>query len=174
MKESIREKYLPEFVYGGIDGAITTLAVMAGAMGASLHAGIILILGFANLTADGFSMAVSNYLSTKSQRELSINKTKQYKKSPLKTGFATFISFIAIGLIPLIPFIIGLISPFVDLYKFNLSIVFTAIALIVVGSIKGQITKKKPLKSAIETLLIGGIAASLAFIVGYLLKGVLV
>ena len=70
MYKHVERKYLPEFVYGGIDGAITTLAVIAGATGAVLSPAIILILGFANLIADGFSMGVSKYLSSKSEKEL--------------------------------------------------------------------------------------------------------
>ncbi len=83
---SFERLYLPEFVYGGIDGAITTFAIVAGSLGASLSTSVILILGFANLFADGFSMAVSNYLSTKSQTELhSRNKTYQKAaKHPMK------------------------------------------------------------------------------------------
>ena len=67
--ESSRSSYLSDFVYGGIDGSVTTFAVVAGVAGASLSSSIILILGFANLFADGFSMAVGNYLSAKSKRE---------------------------------------------------------------------------------------------------------
>lgn len=63
------QEYLSEFVYGGIDGAVTTFAIVAGGFGANLDSGIILILGFANLLADGFSMSVSAYLSAKSERE---------------------------------------------------------------------------------------------------------
>lgn len=63
------QNYLREFVYGGIDGAVTTFAVVAGAVGASLDASIIIILGFANLLADGFSMSVGAYLSSKSEKE---------------------------------------------------------------------------------------------------------
>lgn len=63
------QKYLREFVYGGIDGAVTTFAVVAGAVGANLNAEIIIILGFANLFADGFSMSVGAYLSAKSDKE---------------------------------------------------------------------------------------------------------
>ena len=62
-------KYLGEFVYGGIDGSVTTFAVVSGAVGASLDSSIIIILGFANLLADGFSMSVGAYLSTKSERD---------------------------------------------------------------------------------------------------------
>ncbi len=63
------KRYLPEFVYGGIDGSITTFAVVAGASGADLSAGIVIILGFANLIADGFSMSIGNYLATRSEQE---------------------------------------------------------------------------------------------------------
>jgi len=65
-----RESYLRDWVYGGIDGAITTFAVAAGVAGASLSPQIVLILGFANLAADGFSMAVANYFGTKTTASL--------------------------------------------------------------------------------------------------------
>ncbi len=62
-------KYLPEFVYGGIDGLVTTFAVVAGATGANLNLDVVLILGFANLFADGFSMSVGAYLANKSEHD---------------------------------------------------------------------------------------------------------
>lgn len=62
-------KYIKSVVYGGLDGIVTTFAVVAGVNGASLSAGIVLILGFANLVADGLSMAIGDYLSTKSEQE---------------------------------------------------------------------------------------------------------
>ena len=64
------QDYLGEFVYGGIDGSVTTFAVVAGATGANLDSSVVIILGFANLIADGFSMSVGNYLSKKTEREL--------------------------------------------------------------------------------------------------------
>ena len=62
-------QYLGEFVYGAIDGTVTTFAVVAGAAGAALSPGIVIILGFANLLADGFSMASGNFLSERTQRD---------------------------------------------------------------------------------------------------------
>lgn len=62
-------EYLKSAVYGGLDGIITTFAVVAGVTGAALSPGIILILGFANLIGDGISMAVGDYLSTKAEHE---------------------------------------------------------------------------------------------------------
>jgi len=63
------EAYLGEFVYGGIDGCVTTFAVVAGAVGAGLDSSIIIVLGFANLLADGFAMSVGAYLSSKSEKD---------------------------------------------------------------------------------------------------------
>lgn len=70
------QEYLGEFVYGGIDGSITTFAVVAGAVGAGLDSSIILIMGFANLFADGFSMSIGAYLSAKSEKEFYENQER--------------------------------------------------------------------------------------------------
>src|SRR3989344_5654492 len=174
MKErGFERKYLPEFVYGGIDGSVTTFAVVAGSIGASLAPGIILILGFANLFADGFSMAISNYLSMKSQQELHMHHkdAKRFQgKHPVKTGLATFFSFIIIGFIPLLSFVISLFIEPLRNYNFTASIALTAMALAIVGAVKGHVVRKHFLRSALETLLIGSIASILAFAVGYLLR----
>lgn len=61
--------YLADGILGGIDGCVTTFAVVAGATGGGLSPLVVIILGFANLIADGFSMAVSNYHGTQSERE---------------------------------------------------------------------------------------------------------
>lgn len=173
IKRGTQRKYLSEFVYGGTDGAITTFAIVAGVMGAGLNASIVLVLGFANLFADGFSMAVSNYLSTKSQNDLLIKHKHKHahSKKPKKTATATFIAFVIIGFIPLISFVLAPISPAIDQSKFLLSAILTGIAFIVIGAIKGKVVGKDYLKSSITTLLIGGVAAFLAFLVGYLLRG---
>jgi len=65
----LRHTYLRDWVYGGIDGAVTTFAVVSGVIGAELSPSIVLILGVANLVADGFSMAASNYAGTRTERD---------------------------------------------------------------------------------------------------------
>ena len=67
LAEENKPNYVRDWVYGGIDGAVTTFAIVAGVVGAQLSSGIILVLGLANLLADGFSMAASNYSGTKSE-----------------------------------------------------------------------------------------------------------
>ena len=66
---SSSHNYIRDFIYGGIDGAVTTFAVVSGVSGAELSTSIVLILGFANLAADGFSMAASNYLGTRAEQD---------------------------------------------------------------------------------------------------------
>lgn len=63
------QDYLGQFVFGGIDGSVTTFAVVAGATGAGLESSVVIILGFANLLADGFSMSVGSYLSARSEQD---------------------------------------------------------------------------------------------------------
>jgi VIT1/CCC1 family predicted Fe2+/Mn2+ transporter len=69
IQEGAKHSYLKDFVYGAMDGIVTTFAIVAGVAGAGLAGGVALILGFANIVADGFSMAVGNYLGTKSEME---------------------------------------------------------------------------------------------------------
>jgi VIT1/CCC1 family predicted Fe2+/Mn2+ transporter len=161
-------KYLPEFVYGATDGTVTTFAVVAGAIGASLSASIVLILGFANLFADGFSMAVSNYLSNKSYHELNLKKTVE--KKPVNSALATFISFILIGFIPLLFFVLALFNETLLEHAFLYSIILTGIAFLFVGFVKGNVTGKRRVYSALETFIIGGIASLIAYFVGHFLR----
>ncbi len=62
-------RYLAEAVYGGLDGVVTTFAVVAGVAGASLSANIVLILGLANLCADGLSMGTGAFLGARSEAD---------------------------------------------------------------------------------------------------------
>ena len=174
MKKEVEKKYLSEFVYGGIDGAVTTFAIVAGVVGASLSSAVVLILGFANLLADGFSMATSSYLSSKSEFEIEEKHYKKYHfaKTPIKTAFATFISFILVGFIPLLSFVLAYLIPALNQNKFTYSVILTGIAFLIVGGLRGKIANKHPVTTALETFLIGSIAAAIAFSVGYLLRGI--
>ena len=59
--------YLRDWIYGGIDGTITTFAIVAGVVGANLPGTVVLVLGLANLMADGFAMGAGNYCGTKAE-----------------------------------------------------------------------------------------------------------
>jgi vacuolar iron transporter family protein len=220
--------YVGDFVYGAIDGSVTTFAVVSGVAGAALSSNIVIILGLANLLADGFSMAVGNYLSSKSDKEYIQRERKReeweianypegeieeirqiYKKkgfkgkdleravkivtsnkevwidsmmknelglienpiSPVKKGAVTFVSFLLIGAIPLMPYFLSFISETIKEVVYPLSVFMTFIAFFLIGSAKVYVTKKNWLLSGLETLLIGGAAAIIAYGIGFLLRG---
>lgn len=220
---------LEDFVYGSIDGTVTTFAVVAGVIGASLSPSIVLILGFANLFADGFSMAAANYQAQKVRSEYIQMKRKQEEweidnlaeqekqeirdiyskkgfkedlleeivriitsrrkvwvdtmmkeelglieehKKPLESSVSTFVGFNLIGIIPLLPFVIFMISGIESSGAFYYSIFFTALSFFLVGLIKGKIVEKSIWRSGLITLLIGGTAAIVAYVVGNLLNSV--
>lgn len=161
----ITRKYLAEFVYGATDGAVTTFAIISGVMGGGLSPTIVLILGISNVLADGFSMASSNYLSAKTEAAMHGDR-----KAPWKTAAATFVSFVAIGCVPLMPFIVGAIVPAFVFDSFMVSIICTGVAFIVIGLVRGTVTKRSRFKCSAETLLVGGIAAAIAYSVGMAIK----
>ncbi|EKB47954.1 VIT1/CCC1 transporter family protein [Cecembia lonarensis] len=220
------QNYLREFVYGGIDGAVTTFAVVAGAVGASLDISIIIILGFANLLADGFSMSVGAYLSAKSEKEnylkhrdieywevdnipekereeiVEIYRAKGFEgrlleqvvdvivsdrdrwvnemmkdelemipesKSPFKIGLATLVSFIFVGFIPLLVYVYDYFRETTfDLFLWTS--IFTGVAFLFVGWLKSFVNQTNTLKSILETLILGFVAALVAYYVGDFLE----
>ncbi|MAW85824.1 MAG: hypothetical protein CMJ42_04750 [Phyllobacteriaceae bacterium] len=83
LADGTRPSYLRDFVYGGIDGSVTTFAIVAGVEGASLSSGIVLILGLANLLADGFSMAAGNYSGTKTVVD-DIDRVREIEKKHIR------------------------------------------------------------------------------------------
>ena len=216
-----RQNYLRDWVYGGIDGSITTFAVVSGVAGAQLSPWIILVMGFANLLADGFSMAASNFLGTRAEhedlkrleaieyrhvdlapdgereevRQIFCNKgfageelaclvdlitsdrarwvrtmlTEEYGlplrvRSPWVAAITTFSAFLVCGLVPLLPYLFGLYNPL------TLSVSMTGGVFFAIGSIKSRWSTSSWWTSGLSTLAVGGVAASLAYVVGLLLS----
>lgn len=221
--------YLKDFVYGAIDGTVTTFAVVSGVAGAGLDARIVIVLGLANLIGDGFSMGASNYLGTKTEEQVR-EKTREMERrhirenpegerdevreifrrkgfegndldravaiitadeerwldtmmvdelgltlegpSPIIAAVTTFVAFCVVGVLPLLAFIFGYFVPAEDLTLYWISIAITAFAFFFVGATKSIFVNQSWIRSGAETLLIGGIAALLAYVVGLMLKGV--
>lgn len=222
-------QYLGQMVYGGLDGIVTTFAVVSGVVGAELGSSIILIMGLANLLADGFSMAIGAYLSTKSEKEvyqrektresweidhfpegeraelIEIYRQRGYEEeevqqlvaiqtrkrdrwvqammidelgmledesSPLKNALATLAAFILAGAVPLLIYLVGLFTPIASNTAFILAFVLSGAALFSLGAAKVLVTRLNPLRSGLEMLIVGGLAAGVAYVVGALLKGI--
>jgi len=167
-------RYLAEVIYGANDGIVTTFAVVSGVAGAALNPSIVLILGAANLFADGFSMGMSNYLSR--QSELHYQQTVDGEtgdrverladwKSPRRTAVVTFLAFVLAGWAPLLPYVLA-IEP-----AFPLSVAVTGLTFFVVGASRSLVTARGWLVNGAEMFLVGMAAAAVAFVVGDLLKG---
>ena len=152
-------KYLPDIVFGANDGIITTLAVVSGVVGATLSTTIILILGFANLLADGFSMGASNVLSRRSQAR---NDALPTLAAATGHGIATFIGFVTAGFVPLLAYLL----PWFDGGRFATATALALATLFAVGAGRAFFTERGWLVSGLEMLLIGALAATVAYAVG--------
>ena len=157
--------YLPDLVYGANDGIITTFAVVSGVVGASLSETVILILGFANLVADGFSMGASNYLARRSNVEIDASNDRA---DALRHGAATIVGFVTAGTVPLVAYL----APIGEDFRLPAAVGLTAAALFGVGASRSVVTKRGFLRSGGEMLLVGSLAAMVAFAIGALLAGV--
>jgi VIT1/CCC1 family predicted Fe2+/Mn2+ transporter len=150
--------YLPDLVYGANDGIITTFAVVSGVVGASLSEKVIVILGLANLVADGFSMGASNYLARRSQVEEELAD----RRDALRHSFATIVGFVIAGVLPLVAYLLPL-EPEV---QFPVSIALAGAALFSVGAARTFVTRRGFLRSGVEMLLVGALAGVVAFGIG--------
>ena len=168
-------RYLAEVIYGANDGIVTTFAVVSGVAGAALNPSIVLVLGAANLFADGFSMGMSNYLSRRSELDYRRSVSEEGAaeptvvvdgKSPQLTAFVTFLAFVIAGWAPLIPYVLEL-TPL-----FGFSIAFTGFAFFAVGASRSLVTRRRWYLNGGEMFLVGMTAAAVAYTVGRLLGGV--
>lgn len=223
------EGYLGEFVYGGIDGCVTTFAVVAGSVGAGLNSSVIIILGFANLLADGFAMSIGAYLSSKSEkdnyekhkkieywevenlpekereeiREIYANKgfkgelleqivegitanndrwvdvmmneeleMSKDERSPIIIGALTYVSFLIVGIIPLLIYVWDYVGT-VKGSLFVWSSILTGIGFLIIGILKSKVTQTGLLRGVFETLALGAIAALVSYYVGDLIENLI-
>ncbi|MQA92229.1 MAG: hypothetical protein GEU90_18720 [Gemmatimonas sp.] len=154
--------YLGNLVYGANDGIITTFAVVSGVAGASLEPRIALVLGLANLLADGFSMGASNFLSIRSE-EAALTATGGAPREPfpVRHGLATFIAFVAVGSVPLFPYAFAPPGG-----RFAVAACVTLATLFAVGALRAVVTRLRWWVAGLEMLLVGAIAAAVSFGVG--------
>lgn len=219
-----RSQWLSAGVLGGIDGCVTTFAVVAGAFGAGFSNTVALVLGFANLLADGFSMAVSNHEAISAQQDHleALRRTEQEHirripagereeirqifaakgfeppvletivdtitqneelwietmvqeeygmqsaaDSPLRAALVTFASFVAVGMMPLLPLLVPGLS---SLQQFLASSAVAGAMFFAIGSLKSVVLGLPVLRAGLRTLLTGGAAALLALLAGYALR----
>lgn len=227
LSSGVSQGYLKDSVYGAIDGAVTTFAVVSSVAGAGLSSGIVIVLGLANLLADGFSMASGNFIGTRAENQaadkarreeelevehhpegereeirqifaakgfegetldqvvevitadksrwVQIMLQEEHGISPdrpkaLRAAIATFLSFLLIGAIPLMAYLVDLVSPGFISRPFTVACIMTAISFAIIGSFKARVVGQNQIKGVLETLSIGALASGLAYGIGYLLR----
>jgi VIT1/CCC1 family predicted Fe2+/Mn2+ transporter len=153
--------YLPDLVYGANDGIITTFAVVSGVVGAALSTRVILILGFANLVADGFSMGASNYLARRSFAD-AVDRADRTEAS--RHGIATLVGFLIAGFVPLLAYLV----PFPGDGRYAAASVLTLLSLFAVGAARALVTRLGFFRSGLEMLVVGAVAAGVAYGIGAL------
>ena len=94
------------------------------------------------------------------------------ESNPLINGLVTFGSFVIAGAVPLAVYLIGLAFPISPDMAFPISIASSGLALFALGATKVLVTKLNPIRSGLEMLAVGGLAAGVAYVVGALLKGI--
>jgi vacuolar iron transporter family protein len=155
----IVQRYLADLIYGANDGIVTTLAIVAGVVGAGLPPSIILILGFANIVADGFSMGASNYLSKRTTVTVADRPTRL---TAARHGSATFLGFVMAGTIPLMAYLI----PGVTADRFVIAVLLALSILFLVGASRAYFTELDWPRAGLEMFLIGALATGVAFGIG--------
>jgi VIT1/CCC1 family predicted Fe2+/Mn2+ transporter len=215
------QSYLRDWVYGGIDGTVTTFAVVSGVVGAHLAPNVILILGGASLIADGFAMAAGNYLATRAEHEefhyaeaverrhiatfpegereevreilrglgvrdellegvvtsitsdgdrwVRLMLRDEYGlpaavRSARAAAAATFSAFLFCGLVPLVPFVVGVKN------AFWVAAAATSLTFLFIGALKSRWSVRPWWHSGLVTLTVGGGAAGVAYAIGAWLR----
>ena len=224
-----RHSYLGDFVLGSVDGAVTTFAIVASAAGAGLSSGVAIVLGLANVFADGLSMAAGNYLKARTDKqtverfrimeERHIDEIPEGEREeirqifagkgfdgeileqvvhvitqdrqqwvdtmlteewglpletprPIYSALATMVAFIVAGMVPLTPLFFFLGSSAKQ--SFLPASALTGVTFFMIGVVRGRVTERNAWLAGAETLMLGGIAAAVAYAVGALLQGTFV
>jgi VIT1/CCC1 family predicted Fe2+/Mn2+ transporter len=163
--------HIGDLVFGANDGIVTTFAVVSGVTGAALSPRVIIVLGIANLVADGIAMGAGNYLGMRSEQEYQKSANGSVGEGPVHAaghGAAIFLAFVMAGSVPLLPFVF---APEAEV--FLLSSVSAGATLFVVGSLRTFVTRARWYVSGLEMLLIGSVAAAASYGIGHLLRQLL-
>src|SRR5262245_38305052 len=151
--------YIRDIVYGANDGLITTFAVVGGVAGGSLSSAAVIVIGAANLAADGVSMGAGNLLSIRAdERAREASELPGVEAYPWKHGIATTLAFVVAGAIPLLPYVLPAVE-----HRLLWSSALTFIALFVLGASRALVTVDRWWRSGIETLALGAVVALAAY-----------
>lgn len=157
--------YIRDLVYGANDGIITTFAVVSGVAGGQLSHLAVLVVGAANLAADGVSMGVGNFLAIRAdERAREADGLPELERHPWKHGLATLLAFVVAGAIPLVPYVLH--SSASDRLLVSTTATFGALYLL--GVARALVTRDRWWLTGFENLALGAVVAGAAYAAGRL------
>ena len=159
--KNIQKENLQSAVFGFNDALVSTTGVIVGVSTGTNDKQIVILAGVVTILVEALSMGAGQYSSSKSIHQLDKSDTF---KAPIISGVAMFVSYFLGGLVPLVPILVFPIE-----YSRDVAIAGALIGLFVLGYYKGKIVKVSPIKSAIEILIIGGMATAIGIVVGNIL-----
>lgn len=140
---------------GGVDGVITSFAIVAGASAGELaSATLVVVVGTSSVLADGLSMGISEFLSSAGERAL----LKDASARPLRQGLACFAAFVLCGAVPLLAYLASesLLS----------CAMFSLVALMLLGAGRALASGEPLLLGLAQTATLGAAAGGVAYAAG--------
>jgi VIT1/CCC1 family predicted Fe2+/Mn2+ transporter len=162
-----RANWLRAGVLGANDGIVSVAAIVVGVAGATANSGPILVAGLAALIGGAVSMALGEYVSVSSQRDsqrAARGRRPREEANPWSAAFASAVSFLSGGILPLLA--ITLLSAVV---RIPATVVVVILALALTGAIGARLGGAHPLRPTLRTVIGGGLALLLTFLIGHLL-----
>lgn len=160
--KKIQPDYIHSAFFGVEDSLISTTGALAGIAIGSGNRSVILLTALVIIAVESTSMGASEFVSEETEEE--IEKLK-LPANPKISGLLIFFSYVVAGLVPLAPYLF--LTP---AQAIPISVALALVGLTILGVVKGKLTKLNPLKSALEVLVIGGVATSIGIVVGVVFK----
>jgi vacuolar iron transporter family protein len=160
---AVARHYIRDLVYGANDGLITTFAVVSGVAGGSLATIAVVVVGAANLVADGISMGVGNFLAIRAdERAREAADLPEQEAFPSKHALATLMAFVVAGAVPLVPYVMQVEE------RLFWSTALTFASLFLLGAARALVTVDRWWRAGLETLGLGVVVAAAAYGAGKL------
>jgi vacuolar iron transporter family protein len=154
----IQKEYIQSAMFGFNDALVSTTGVIVGVSTGTQNKQIVILAGVVTILVEALSMGAGQYSSSKTAHQLD---NVDAFKVPLISGLIMFASYFLAGLVPLLPILIFPMG-----YSREVAIVAALIGLFFLGYYKGKIVKVSPIKSALEILIIGGLATAVGIVAG--------
>ncbi|KAL3817228.1 hypothetical protein ACHAXA_009515 [Cyclostephanos tholiformis] len=228
--------FIKPVIFGGLDGILTSFAIVAAAAGGNMPVPVVIVLGFSNILADALAMGVGEFLSSKAENEWILRERarekwemenypegeiremidiyesrgmsredattvietmakyteffvdvmmseelslrvpeKDHKIESMKEGVVMFLSFATFGSLPILGYVLipALYPSLGEHVLFVAACVVTGMVLFSLGCLKSMFSASNWLVCGLETLLLGGVCATVAFTVGQFVDGLI-